>query len=821
VSDRQLPLSGGSTLGPYVIIRSIDAGGMGEVYEARDTRLDRRVALKVVRHDLASDAARRQRLEREARAAAGLNHPHIVTLHSLEEHAGVLFLTMELIDGTTLGEAIPRDGILVDQLLHVAIQLTDAIATAHQLGIVHRDLKPANVMLTRTGHVKILDFGLSKRSEQNAEPPTTQSLTGDGALLGTAPYMPPEVIEGREADARSDIFSLGVLLFEMATGQRPFRGETPLATIGSILRDTPPLANTINPAVPLELAELIQRCLEKDPSRRRQSASDLRADLENLATRLRIGKTTPAAQSIPPPAPASISPARPSTRRTAVVVAGTIAGIALLAGGIYRFAEFPAATTAGAMSSLAVLPLEDVRREGQEDYFSDGMTESMITNLARIEGLRVVPRSAVTSYRGTRRIPAVIAKELEVDAILDGSVAKDGGKVRVNLTLIDPRLNRTMWASSYERDLSDILHLHSEIARTVAVELGLELTSQDEARLAIGGRTVNPTAYDLYLRGVMLLERVNARDAEAAAARLEEAVGIDPTFADAFGALASAYVQLYGSYGPKDAERLEPKARDAITRALALDPDSVDALAAHGDLIWDGAHGWRHEEAVQAHRRAIALKPNYVYSQRRLATIYNHIGLAEAALRELGQSEDTPAVLMQKGLALRILGKDDLALSAWRAIPRESLNTNHIGHIAWTLADQGKTSEALEVLRGAHQDTVDVNGVVPAVEALLHAVAGRRQQAQRSLASAIAQAAATRESHHATYVAAAAYARLGNRDEALRWLRFSAADGFPCYPLMARDRNLDALRSYAPFMQFMEESRTRYEGYRARLVGDP
>lgn len=283
-------VSVGSTLGPYVIVRPLDAGGMGEVYEARDTRLDRRVALKVVKRDLASDSGRRHRLEHEARTAAALSHPHIVTLHSLEEHGGVLFLTMELIDGTTLRDVIPKDGLPGEQLLRTAIQLVDAVAATHDAGIIHRDLKSANIMMTRAGTVKVLDFGLSKYAvDGTATTLTTEPLTASGMRLGTAAYMAPEVIEGHEADTRSDIFSLGIILFEMATGRRPFEGDTPLSTITSILRDAPPLADDLNPAVSRELAQIIDGCLAKDPSRRRQSTADLRTDLENLTTRMRSG----------------------------------------------------------------------------------------------------------------------------------------------------------------------------------------------------------------------------------------------------------------------------------------------------------------------------------------------------------------------------------------------------------------------------------------------------------------------------------------------------------------------------------------------------
>jgi len=282
----QRPVRVAAMLGHYAIVRVLGAGGMGEVYEAQDTRLNRPVALKVIRQEVASDPVRRQRLEREARAAALLNHPNIVTLHSLEEHHGVLFLTMEFIEGSTLRDAIPRAGFPIDRFLRMAIQATDALAAAHAVGVIHRDLKPANIMITREGVLKVLDFGLSKSEvDRTVAPVKTDTLSTDGSLLGTAPYMAPEVIEGGEADVRSDIFSLGIVLFEMVAGRRPFAGDSPLAVITAILRDRPPLASEVKSEVPPELARLIDRCLMKTPSARRQSAADLRADLEDLERR--------------------------------------------------------------------------------------------------------------------------------------------------------------------------------------------------------------------------------------------------------------------------------------------------------------------------------------------------------------------------------------------------------------------------------------------------------------------------------------------------------------------------------------------------------
>jgi tRNA A-37 threonylcarbamoyl transferase component Bud32 len=337
ISDSAPSLAIGSTLGAFVLRGAIGSGGMGEVYEAEDTRLHRRVALKVIRHDVAADPVRRARLEHEASAVAMLNHPNIVTVHSLDEHEGVLFITMELIEGATLSAALPAHGFTLDRLLPLAIQLADALGAAHSLGIVHRDLKPTNIMITRDGVIKVLDFGLSRLSvDESAGKDTTDALTIDGHLVGTAPYMSPEQIDGYVADARSDLFSLGIVMFEMATGQRPFSGATPLATLTSILRDVPPSADEVNPDVPEELARIIDRCLVKDPTRRMQSAIDLRGRLEDLA---RILESTAwvvqSSKGVGGRGRTLAAPTRRMKARTRIAIAITLAVLLMLAGGLW------------------------------------------------------------------------------------------------------------------------------------------------------------------------------------------------------------------------------------------------------------------------------------------------------------------------------------------------------------------------------------------------------------------------------------------------------------------------------------------------------
>ncbi|HVH26872.1 MAG TPA: protein kinase [Vicinamibacterales bacterium] len=792
--DRTDGLASGRTLGTYRIERLLGRGGMGRVYLAYDTRLHRQAALKLI-EGVDRDAAR-SRLLSEARSAAALSHPNICTIHEVGEADGTAFIAMEYVRGRSLRERVDEGALPVGDVVHLAIQAADALGYAHEHGVVHRDFKAANAIVGDEGRLKVVDFGLARRDDpQLAEATTMASVGPAGTVAGTPYSMAPEQVRGEAADARTDVWALGVLLHEMLSAGKPFGGERPIPELfSSILRDAPA---PLPVEVPRALRAVVERCLEKDPARRWQTAGEVLAALKEI----------------------SHSSTTSGPRRTSLIRSSVAAGLVILVSivVINRDSLIRTARAPEAIDSLAILPLEDLAQEPGGTYFADGMLEELITKMARVEGLRVVPRSAVTQYRGTRRPLEEVARELSVDSILEGSILRSGEQVRITAHLIDPHTNRELWAESYERSLSDVLALQSEVAVAIANALRLRLTSNTEAVLAAPSRHVNPTAYDLYLRGLTRIEQVNRADAEAAVAELEKAVALEPGFADAWGTLASAYAQLYGSFDPQQASLLEPKVRTAIDNALSLDADSPNALLAQAILVWNRAHGWRHEEAIEAARKAIAAKPNFSHAHLRLSTYFNHVGFADAALRTLAELDENPAVLFQKGLAFHTQGRQDLALTSWLAIPAASRNTNHAGHIAWALANVGRSEEAFALLEGVSPSATDVNGMLSAARALLHAIAGEHRQAEEFIGRATARAVDTQESHHATYIVASAYARMGMLPESLRWLRFTAANGYPSYPLFASDRNLDALRSYEPFVTFLEESKARWKGYQARL----
>lgn len=776
---------------------------MGEVHRAYDTLLHRTVAIKLLHDSTAAES--RGRLLREARAASSLTHPHICTIHSVEQADGHTFIVMEHVPGRPLS-ALDATGLSADQVRRIGAQIADAIGHAHSQGVVHRDLKSANVMITPEGQVKVLDFGIAARmpSEELASL-TRTSLTDHGALAGTLAYMAPERFRGEAADACADIWALGVILYELAAGRLPFAGGTPFEVSSAVLeKPVPPLPTS----VPSGLSRVIGRCLAKDPAERYQSAVEVRAALD----------ATVVVQTEPAPT------ARTSRfRRLWLPLTAALMLVALLIGFALTREGSPIPTAAsGTLGSVAILPLEDLSRDPDQSYFSAGMTEALITSVSQVSGLRVVPRSAVIGYAGTRKPLADITRELGVDAIVEGTVLRVGDRVRITAHLVHSASNRELWAGSYDRDLREVLALQSEVALAVANELRVTLTTDERARLAQRARPLNPAAYDYYLRGLAHVNLGTVGGHKMAIELLERAVALDRGFADAWGLLASA-IAMYGDFAPEEQSRLEARARTAIDHALSLDDATADAYHARGRLVWTPAYGWRHEQAIEDYRRAIELKPNLDLAHHSLAMVYNHIGLLEESLAELRHAEQAPTTLFHTGLVLQIQGKHEQALATWLAIADRGLSPTRVAHIAWALLDLGRVDEALSTTRQfSATNAPDPSGALSAVQALLYAATGRPREATEL----IAQATATLhhdsvEFHHTTYFLASAYARMGNAVEALRWLQYTAANGFPCYPLMARDHSLDGLRSNVQFVEFLNELKGRWERYKTRFSARP
>jgi eukaryotic-like serine/threonine-protein kinase len=599
----------GRTLGHYRITAAIGAGGMGEVYRATDTKLGRDVAIKMLPAAVAQDAERLARFEREARSLASLNHPNIVTIFSVEEASDGRFLAMELVEGEGLDTLLAPGGLPLPRFFEIAVPLADALSAAHERGIVHRDLKPGNVMVTREGRVKVLDFGLAKLEAADSNPNLTSTptesradLTSEGQVFGTVAYMSPEQARGGKVDARSDVFSLGIVLYQMVTGERPFQGASAVDMISSILRDTPPSVADRRADVPPHLARVLRRCLEKDPRDRYQTSRDVYNELRDLRTAAAAG-----------------AKAVPSARRTGKRLALGIAIAGLLGASLYLARRSGIASRApqsagepGTIRSIAVLPLDNYSGDPNQDYFAEGMTDELTSQLATISQLRVISRGSAMQFKGKSRPPTPeIARKLDVDAVVEGSVIRSGDRVRITAQLIDARSDRHLWAKSFERSSRDVLALQDELASAIAREIHVKLTPAEESKLA-RAPSVNPEAYDAYLKGRYFFNRPSDANLSKAIALFEETTQKDPSYAPAFSGLSDAYLWAGYNEGVLTASEARPKAKAAAEKAIALDENSAEAHTSLANFKLWYEYDWAGSEVE--FRRALALNPNYAFA---------------------------------------------------------------------------------------------------------------------------------------------------------------------------------------------------------------
>ena len=624
----------GRSLGHYAVVSAIGAGGMGEVYRAHDTRLGRDVALKVLPARMAADPDRLERFRREARAVAALNHPHIVTIHSVEEADGVHFLTMELVEGRSLERLVPDGGLPLDRILAIAGPLADALAYAHERGIVHRDLKPANVMVTSDGRVKVLDFGLAKvlsvaqgRGPASDATFTAAGRTAVGVVMGTPAYMSPEQVAGRPVDHRTDLFSLGVLLYEMASGRRPFEGASSAELASAILRDAPRPLGELRADLPADLTRIIRRCLEKDPALRIQTARDVLNELRSLAG------SPPAGQAAPDLGRASASagawaaagaPARAATSDTP---------------GAGRPATLDAASISGfgGRPAIAVLPFDNLSRDPEQEYFADGLAEDLITRLSLWRSFPVIARNSSFAYRGGTADVKKVATELNVRYVVLGSVRKAGNRVRISAQLVDATTGQQVWARSYDRDLTDVFALQDEISEAIAAPLVSDMDRAESAKVQRHAPE-DLQAWELYQRALPLLVSFERDDFAQARMLLERATEIDSHFALALARLAEVRLwQVLFAWTDEPDETVQ-LALGLARRAVAIDPaDAMARLDLAFALITAGdAFG-----ALEESRRSVELNPSLPFAlsfHGYLLTMTGHppdesIALAQRAMR--------------------------------------------------------------------------------------------------------------------------------------------------------------------------------------------
>jgi eukaryotic-like serine/threonine-protein kinase len=644
----------GQTISHYRVLEKLGGGGMGVVYKAEDTRLGRQVALKFLPDEPSKDHHSVERFQREARAASALNHPHICTIYDIGEHDGQQFIVMELLEGQTLKHRIGGKPMPTDQVLRLGLQVVEALVAAHAKGIIHRDIKPANIFIGEQGQAKVLDFGLAKLVSMSGDATLTQSLTEPQAVMGTLPYMAPEQLRGESADPRADIYALGAVLYEMATGLRPFREELATQLIDNILHKAPAPPGRLNPDLLPRLEDIILKCLEKDPQNRYQSAKEVAVDLRRLAA-----PSATAVAVIPAPRP-KISSRRAALSGGAAVVVLLVGLFALNVGG-WR-ARLLGRGVSPRIESLAVLPLENFSHDPDQEYFADGMTEALITDLSKISALRVISRTSVMQYKGVKKPLPLIAKELNVDAVVEGSVQRSGDHVRITAELIGAQTDTHLWAESYDRDLRDILALQDDVARAIANQIKVKLTPQEQVRLA-SARPVNPEAHEAYLKGRYYWNKRNEEGLHRAIEYFSEAAEKDRNYALAHAGLADSYGVL-GEYGLLPAKEAYAKVREATTRALELDDTLAEAHNALATVKWD--YDWDWPGAEREFRRAIELNPGYATAHMWYSELLSELGRHEEALAEIKRAQqlDPLSLIINSVSGLRLLsaGRDDLAI---------------------------------------------------------------------------------------------------------------------------------------------------------------
>jgi len=744
----------GLAAGKYRLIEKIGQGGMGVVFRAHDVTLDRDVALKVLPEESFGDPAARARLLREARTASQLNHPHICTIHEVGEAEGQAFIAMELVEGQPLSARTSAGALPEDDILRFGEQVTDALAHAHARGIIHRDLKSANVIITPDGRAKVLDFGLAKRlsgeDQEGARTLTQASLTTPGTLTGTLAYMAPEQLRGRPADQRSDIWALGVMLYEMATGRRPFQGKTGFELSSAILNETPAVPAT----VPEGLAAVIDRCLAKEPGHRYQKAGEVGAALQAI----RSGQSVPWAGR------------RYALwrRRWLVLAAGAFLLLATVFLG-FDVAGLRSRWLGGhpapRFRSLAVLPLKNLSGDKEQDFFADGMTEELINTLAKLSALeKVVSRTSVMQYKNTQKPLPQIARELGVAAVVEGSVLREGGRVRVTAQLIQASSDKPLWAESYERDLRSVMALQGDIAAAIAGKIHAVLSPAERTRLS-GARPVDPEAYESYLKGKFYINKMTEEGYEKGLGYLNQAVEKDPANPQPYAALALAYSIIGHERHPDAFEQAKAAARKA--QELGGEPMAEMYSAWSMTKLYAD---WDYAGAEQDLRRAIELNPSLGEAHRDYSWYLFLIGRRDEALARMKHAQEVDPLnalfYADRGWQYWWAGQHDEALEEARKSLELDPNFNEgLCVLGYVSADKKMYAEAI----AAHQKLAAVDPIWRWCLIRTLVQAGRRDEARRTLVKFLAEKPGPTGGWDGWFLAED-YAALGDKDEAFRWL---------------------------------------------------
>jgi len=785
----------GTTLGHYRIVNKIGEGGMGEVYRAHDERLDRDVAIKVLPEDVAGDSDRLRRFEREANAIAKLAHPNVLEIWDFGAEDGVTYAVTELLEGQNLRARIPTSGLPWQKVVQFGAAIADGLAAAHGKGIVHRDLKPENVFVTSDGRVKILDFGLAQVKEPVEEEAETATLTPAGTMpgtvMGTVGYMSPEQVRGQPSDARSDIFALGCVLYEMLTGKIVFARDSTADTQAAILKEEPPALTALGVALPAEVDRTVHRCLEKSPEARFQSASDLAYNLRTITTDQPIPMATPARRRRVLWAVAAVS----------LIVFGAIA--VLSRSGL--FDRSSPESDLQPIRSIALLPLENLTGDPEQAYFVDGLHGELISTFTQISAFdKVIARTSVMGFRNSDTSIREIGERLKVAALLEGSVRQSGDKVRITLQLIDAETESNLWADSFERDLTDILALQSDVARAVAGQVSLALTPEEQLRLD-STRSVNEEAYEAYMMGKYLFS-IGRSEETLARSRdfFERSIEIDPDFAPSYVGLSIVLRNIAHWY--QQPSEVMPASYEAALKAIELDENLPDAHAALGRVKYRWQWDWSGAESEL--RRGLELDRNNGYALRSYGEFCMVLGQAEKAISACQRAIEVDPLntfsIAELGSAYyfaRQFDKGITHLLSYLKLSPYNFSAHWI--LSWNYSGAGKNEEAVIEIERARElhPSPENDSFFLATEVLGYSIVGRRTEAIETLHRILDL---SRERYVPPSTVAYAYVALGDTDTAIEWLEraFEARDthlGFaralPLYdPIRSDPRFQDILR---------------------------
>jgi len=841
-------LSPNTTLAHYRIVSKIGAGGMGEVYLAQDTRLDRRVALKILPVDVASNKDRMERFIREAKSAAALSHPNIAQIFEIGEASVssiaeevskstqiVHYIAMEFIDGVTLRVKIHRERTELRKTLRYLQHVAEGLSKAHTAGIVHRDLKPENIMVTRDGHAKVLDFGLAKLVEQQVVQGDSSEIATavlpvhsmPGAILGTVGYMSPEQAEGKtaEIDQRSDIFSFGCILFEAATGKKPFEAESVVKSLHRLIYEPAAPIRDLNPSAPAELQRIIRRCLAKDKEERYQTIKDVAIELKELRRELEASPDNVKSATYSTAAPLNTSGAStvqstavqttsaPSTissaeylvsqigRHKRVVTAATAVLIVLVvAAGVWFFKFRGTASGAtGSINSIAVLPFQNRSDDPDTDYLSDGLAESLIFRLSQLPGLKVSPTTSVMRYKGKDTDVSKVASELNVDAVLTGRLVKRSDSFTITVELIDVKNNKSLWGEQYERKMADLLATQREIATSITQKLQLKLTGADTKGIN-KKYTESNEAYQLYLKGRFHFARRSKEDVERSIVFFDQAIKLDPNFALAYVGKSESYAVM-PSYPYMSPQEAMPQAKAAIAKALELDPNLPEAHTVLGMIL--AVHDWNWVESEREFKRSLELDPNLAITHYRYAWVFLSVmGRHEEAIGEMRRAMELEPLALNQGAnfsAVYIYARQyDKALEQAKKIyelePTLVTAQNWLSH---AYSCNGMYSEAIALT----EKTLSTNHPLYAPLSHAYALAARRREAEDVMKK---WSEAEKTEYVSNYWRAVTYAALGDKEAAFAQLEkaYQAHDWF-----LARlkvDPWMDSLRDDPRFTELIK-----------------